>query len=378
VTNTFEQLGYVTPDMLDDVRRRIGEPLRIEQYNYEATYDTIRHYALGIGDDNPLWCDEEYAAGGPYGVVVGSPTFFYSIFQGGMSFGFSGLQPFHGRSAWSWHRLPRRGERIVATSQLVDVRETKGRTADRIFIQTGQTEYRTTDGELLAVLIADVLRIPRVGAPGSLRYSPVEPRGYTAEELAEIESEVLAEERRGARPRYWEDTQPGDALTPVVKGPLDQIDMTCYYAGVLGTAGYKSCELRWQQRRNARNRPELLPDNYDTSYFAEFVLPSLGHQNATIAHAVGMPGPYDNGPMRIGWMAHLVTNWMGDAGFLAELDVRILRPNLFGNVTWCRGEVASKDLVDGVATVTLNLWATDQNGERNTSGTAQIVLPRRP
>ena len=33
-----------------------------EPWCYEATRDNIRHYAHGIGDDNPLWCDPGYAA----------------------------------------------------------------------------------------------------------------------------------------------------------------------------------------------------------------------------------------------------------------------------------------------------------------------------
>jgi acyl dehydratase len=58
----------------------IGQELRIEQYNHEATCDAIRHYAFEIGDDNPLWCDESYAAAGPFGTMVGPPTFFLSVF----------------------------------------------------------------------------------------------------------------------------------------------------------------------------------------------------------------------------------------------------------------------------------------------------------
>jgi len=32
----------------------------LERWNYEATRDAIRHYARGIGDDNPLWTDPAY------------------------------------------------------------------------------------------------------------------------------------------------------------------------------------------------------------------------------------------------------------------------------------------------------------------------------
>ena len=46
---------------------RSARPL--EPWCYEATRDNIRHYAHGIGDDNPLWCDPEYAAKTKFGDV---------------------------------------------------------------------------------------------------------------------------------------------------------------------------------------------------------------------------------------------------------------------------------------------------------------------
>ena len=107
----------------------------------------------------------------------------------------------------------------------------------------------------------------------------------------------------------------GDQLPPVVKGPLDRIPHhdVLLRGGARDLRIYKACELRWQNWRTARQHPELIWNNYNIRYFTEWVLGSLGHQDASIAHTVGMPGAYDNGPMRVGWMAHVVTNWMSDA-----------------------------------------------------------------
>src|SRR5690606_31448621 len=44
-------------DALAEARSLIGMPIRVELWNHEASRDSIRHYAWGIGDDNPLWCD---------------------------------------------------------------------------------------------------------------------------------------------------------------------------------------------------------------------------------------------------------------------------------------------------------------------------------
>ena len=45
----------ITEEGLADLRKRIGVKVEntIEPWNYEASRDAIRHYAHGIGDDNP-------------------------------------------------------------------------------------------------------------------------------------------------------------------------------------------------------------------------------------------------------------------------------------------------------------------------------------
>src|SRR5271154_2603596 len=70
----------ITEDGLNDLRRRMGKRITdtVEPWNYEATRDGIRHYAHGIGDDNPLWCDPDYAKQTKYGTVVALPSFLFS------------------------------------------------------------------------------------------------------------------------------------------------------------------------------------------------------------------------------------------------------------------------------------------------------------
>ena len=56
------QFAVITDDALDNLRRLIGVPIAdtVEPWCYEVTRDNVRHYAHGIGDDNPLWCDPTY------------------------------------------------------------------------------------------------------------------------------------------------------------------------------------------------------------------------------------------------------------------------------------------------------------------------------
>jgi N-terminal half of MaoC dehydratase len=51
-----------------------------------ATIDNIRHWSWGIGDDNPLWVDEEYGSSTQYGANLAPPSFFYSTSGGPLHF----------------------------------------------------------------------------------------------------------------------------------------------------------------------------------------------------------------------------------------------------------------------------------------------------
>ena len=54
--------GRITSQALEDWKERIGVNLRIGNiFNQLASKEAIRNYALGIGDVNPLWQDEDYA-----------------------------------------------------------------------------------------------------------------------------------------------------------------------------------------------------------------------------------------------------------------------------------------------------------------------------
>ena len=63
--------GRFTDEMLAEMRALIGTELRtaMSVNNEFADRMAILRFCEGIGDDNPLWTDEEYAAAGPSGGV---------------------------------------------------------------------------------------------------------------------------------------------------------------------------------------------------------------------------------------------------------------------------------------------------------------------
>lgn len=376
---SFGHHASITEEMIEEAHGFTGIELRVEPWNYEATRDTIRHYAWGIGDDNPLWCDVDYAGSGPYATIVAPPTFLYSSFDGAIGLGFPGIQPFYAGTEWRFHSVVRRDDAIRPRATMLEPEVLEGANAGRFVLQKVRTEYvREDDGAVVAEAKAGTFRVTRSGASGGLRYEHRGEHQFTDEQLEEIIREALSEPRRGAQRRCAEEVSQGDVVPSVVKGPLKQITMTAYYAGCVGSPGYKADELAWRYRDWALHAPEKLPNNYDPTYFSEKVLPSLGHQDARVAREFGMPGAYGNGPQKCGWMAHAVTNWMGDDGRLDALTVRLRRPDVFGDVNWCGATVEEVLFVDereGI--VKLVLEATNQRGEVTAEGSATVSLPRR-
>jgi len=72
----------ITDQALDAARAAIGRLRPVKQWNHVATRDNIWHWALGVGDDNPLWWDEAYAARSPAGRITAPPTYLYSHANG--------------------------------------------------------------------------------------------------------------------------------------------------------------------------------------------------------------------------------------------------------------------------------------------------------
>lgn len=369
---TLDQAAY------DEARSLIGTPIRVELWNHEASRDSIRHYAWGLGDDNPLWCDPAYAATTRWGGIIAPPTFFFGVFDAVVAPGLPDIQWYYSGIDAEFFQPMRRNDEFQVHADYVDVRQLAGRQVQRMLVQTGRVDYRNQHGDLQTRVLSHCFRVPRVGAEGGLRYTPREEHRYSQRELDQIGERILGEFRRGAQTLFWEDVEDGAELPGTVRGPISRLDMTCYYAGAVGTSGYKSTRLKWLYAHWARTQPERIPNNYDPSYYAAAVSPSIGHQDAAVATSeLGMPGPYDNGPQRIGMMSTAITNWMGDDGFIRRYSVRLKLPVIFGDTTFTGGRVLGRRLEQGVGLVDLEVWARNQLGQVTAAGTATVELPRR-
>ena len=365
-------------DALSQAKALLGMPIRVELWNHEASRDSIRHYAWGIGDDNPLYSDPDYAAKTRWKGIVAPPTFLFGVFDAVVAPGLPDIQWFYAGADWTFDRPVRRDDRFTVEATYAAVREVGGENVSKMLMQTGDVAYLDQQGKRVGRVLSHTFRVPRASAGGGLTYQPREAHAYSSEELAAIEQAVVNEQRRGAQTLYYEDVKVGDAMPGTVRGPLSQLDMTCYYAGAVGTSGYKASKLKWLYSHWARNAPERIPNNYDPSYYAAAISPSIGHQNSRIAvHELGMPGPYDNGPQRIGMLATCVTNWMGDDGVLKEFGVRLRLPVIFGDTLFTKGRVTGKRRDGGLGLIEAEVTGANQLGQVVATGRALIELPLR-
>ena len=94
----------ITDEALSDLKSRIGIPLRvIARWNTEASRDTIRHWAWGIGDENPLWCDERYANNTRWGCIIAPPTFVQTCGSVKFDQGLPGVHALYAGETWDFY-----------------------------------------------------------------------------------------------------------------------------------------------------------------------------------------------------------------------------------------------------------------------------------
>jgi len=106
--------GKITDEALAKWRERIGMKMRIGNiFNEWVNTDSLRHYADGIGDSNPLWRDEEYAKKTAWGGLIAPPNFYYSVFPTWVLQGLPGIHAFHSGNDWTFYKPARLGDRIV-------------------------------------------------------------------------------------------------------------------------------------------------------------------------------------------------------------------------------------------------------------------------
>lgn len=368
----------ITPEGIESLRQRIGVKIEntVEPWCYEATRDNIRHYAHGIGDDNPLWCDPEYAKTTKFGDVVALPSFLFATNRiiSGYVGGLPGVHAMWSGADWTWHKPVLRNTEIRTEAYLKDLVEHDTRFAGRAVQQTYHVDFFDAEtGDMLAEADSWCFRTDRDEArENGTKYTEArskEIRVYTQEELDEYTKHYASEVIRGAETRYWDDVAEGENLPTMVKGPMTVTGFIAYAQG-WGGLYIRANKLAWKLQQKhpgagIKNRFGI-PD-----------CPERVHWEEEFALEVGAPGAYDYGPERNSWLTHQLTNWMGDDGFLRKASCQVRRHNPEGDIILINSKVTRKFIEGDRHLVEIEQLAVQQDGELSAKGTAIVELPKR-
>jgi acyl dehydratase len=376
-TTTERTFPKITDSGLDELRGRIGQKIgaTAEPWCYEATRDNIRHYAHGIGDDNPLWCDPDYAAKSKHGGIIALPSFLFATSRivSGYVGGLPGVHAMWSGADWEWHKPVHRNDTIRTEAHLKDLIEHQTKFAGRAIQQIYHVDFFNQHGDKVAEADSWCFRTERDHAreQGS-KYKEVRaraPRRYAPEEIQEAYKLYAKEEVRGGTPRYWEDVKEGEALPTMFKGPMTVTGFIAYAQG-WGGLYIRANKLAWKLI-------DAHPGVGITNRFGIPDVPERVHWEEDFALEVGAPGAYDYGPERTSWLTHHLTNWAGDDGFLRKAHCKIRRHNPEGDMLFIKGHVARKFVDNGRHLVEISQEAHNQDDELSVLGSGVVELPTR-
>jgi hypothetical protein len=347
-----------------------------------ANADNIRAFALSIGCDNPLFCDEDYAAGTRWGgVIAPGPINIHAPLRGdprpeGMARAkkslFKGIHQMHSGTSWEWYRPIRPGDWIYSYSgeESVDVKPSEygGRTVLRVSrdVQFNQ------NAEVICVRRTLLIHSERETGAKRGKYMATQPAAYTDEELAAIDAIYAAEQVRGAEPRDWEAVRIGDEMGAMGKGPLTVSDIICMHSTgfALEPFGPTTSRMRYKHKQKmpaAYVKNELgIPDTIMRM-----------HWDGDWARALGSPMAYDYGFQRECWLHHYLTDWCGDDGFVLRMKSEMRKFNYLGDFQTVTGEIVGKHVDLGVPAVDAKVRMTSQRGDVTMEALATIALPSR-
>ncbi|MFH1485918.1 MAG: MaoC family dehydratase N-terminal domain-containing protein [Chloroflexota bacterium] len=362
--------GKITDEGIEDIRKRIGVYYRVDRPTMVATRDMIMHFVNCMGDINPLFLDEEYAAKTRYSCIIAPPVFLLKVayITGLKVGGLPGVHGFHSGNDFNFVRSVRANDLITATYRPYDVVKRESAFAKTLVIVYAQSYFKNQKDEIVGNAVGWTIRTERGTAKQTGKYKEYkEKKAYTAEELQAIQEAIEAEQIRGATPRYWEDVKVGDELQPVIKGPMRMVDIAL---GGLGSGDVFGSHIF-----------QLLPRiKHPTNVYVDPATGTeqhthRGHWEDFMAQEIGVPGAYDIGTQRISWMGQLFTNWQGDDAFIKKLNGSFRMFNVEGDTQFVKGKVTRKYIEGRQYLVDCDVNCINQRDQVTAPGTATVVLP---
>lgn len=361
------------PHVLPENEYQIGINNRV------VTEDLIRHWANAMGDPNPLWRDPSYARGTTWGGIIAPPTFesaiAYCTAGGRGPDGSIRLPGFNNMAAGNRHeyfQVIRPGDEFRIVDRYLGIEEipVKGKPY-RMFLESGERKYINQREEVVAVAVGRGIITgmpPWISGDEARLHKEIKRHRFTREELDRVygqyDEQLSGKGRRGKEVLYWEDVVEGEELKPIAKGPIDTCDIS---SGIVFWMNY-AFAVKWAVMRRQLQHHPIDPETGGYRYRRDW------HLEEPLAKLMGMPYPFMDGVHNEMILTQVVTDWMGDEGFVKVLDFQNRRINIMGDINWLKGQVTKKYVADGEHLIDLKIWSENQEGYINTKGTATVRL----
>jgi acyl dehydratase len=343
-----------------------------------ATAESIRRLGQGVDCRNPLWQDEAYARGTRWGTILAYPT--YQAF-----FGESGIMSLRAPAEcgqqymiwmgedWDFYQPVRPGDTFRVWQrrpEIYDVTPLDGTGPRTYGLLEGDLDHINQDDRLVSTVKNFVQRTFRFDRPPS---HAMPEYSYTRDELEYIGRLMNEEEIRGRNVRYWEDVQIGEETRPIVTGPTT-IATNSLTSAIAPDIGFF-----------LDNRPFFL-DSLRDELGPEFILdPATGryairggpagrHWSDLAAQAEGEPCAWLFGVVSRFSLLRVLTNWMGDDGFLRRFNWRHMTRTRAGDTLVGRARVVGKRIEKGEHLVDLDVWLRNLRGNVSEAAVATVRL----
>ena len=371
---TIHEHAVVTPELIKRRQDRSFKPIYAKDvlYNSQANRDTIKHFADGLGDTNPLFRDDEYARNTKYGRIIAPPSFLYTVGWLSTGRGFTGVHGWYSGGEWEWYRPIYDGTNFRVVFVLLEQEEKAGKMGKgRTWIDYSLVLYVNQNGELVAGHKGYSIFAERGSAGNSGKFRGIPKPVYSNEELKVIYDLYENEELRGPQPRYWEEVEIGQKIGPMVKGPLTVRDIVTWMMGA-GSPFFKAHKIAYEWIK--RHPGGLM----HVKELDEMDIPELVHIFDSYAREIGVERAYDYGSQRMSWLCNLLTNWMGDEGFLWRMKGELRSFNMVGDTTFYNGEIVRKYRENQNCCIDIKAWATNQRGDSSMApAVSTVILPSR-
>ena len=344
-----------------------------------ADWSSIQKFCSALGDVNPLYNDAAGGVGTLYDTMIAPPTFIFSARTPDSGAAYEqkqyGLRRFSTKACAEWNDVIRLGERLMTDLKVTDVRNGPNWGSRETVEVDSTATYSTVFGGVLAQATGTATIVPY--SMGEPLIEDREIYQYSDEEIRKLEDDLDAiAPHRGDVPLYWSEVEVGDKLPTLVKGPLYYTEISSWKVAEAKPTALSVGTVAHRQIMDRPGRIAVNPSN-DWPYMDT----EQAFGDILAVKALGFKMPVSKGLMRFALAGQVVTNWMGDLGFLRRMSLDLSNHFLYEDTMWLGGEVTRKfneQVGDAeYSAVEVKLSGHNQVGQTLVDGTAVVYLPER-